>query len=215
MFLAIATFFWLSYFPVAIVSVWKILKNRKMFVEQDLRRLFNDPAIIFQITTRSATNTSVVKRGIQSIIRSAHKVNFYNYQISVVTDDPEDERTLKGMKCEVVVVDPTFQTNAIRKGRALQYAVEHLRNPYDANIFAPESTTLVYSDALLGVAIPTLPLRWLGMSPIGVLNVVVILAFAASAAAAYLFVRLVTGGANAALLYLGKRLAGGRVLPHT
>ena len=62
LFLAIATFFWLSYFPVAIVSVWKIFKNRKVFVEQDLRHVFNDPAIIFQITTRSATNTSVVAR---------------------------------------------------------------------------------------------------------------------------------------------------------
>jgi beta-1,4-mannosyltransferase len=127
MFLAIATFFWLSYFPVAIVSVWKILKNRKMFVEQDLRHLFNDPAIIFQITTRSATNTSVVKRGIQSIIRSAHKMNFYNYQISVVTDDQQDVRTLKNEKCEVVVVEKNYYTNAIKKGRALQYAVEHRR----------------------------------------------------------------------------------------
>src|ERR671925_566251 len=127
MFLAIATFFWLSYFPVAIVSVGKILKNRKMFVEQDLRRLFNDPAIIFQITTRSATNTSVVKRGIQSIIRSAHKVNFYNYQISVVTDDQQDVWTLKNEKCEVVVVEKNYYTNAIKKGRALQYSVEHRR----------------------------------------------------------------------------------------
>jgi beta-1,4-mannosyltransferase len=126
-FIAIATFFWLSYFPVAIVSVWKILKNRKMFVEQDLRRLFNDPAIIFQITTRSATSTSVVERGIQSVTSSAHKVNFHNYQISIVTDDPEDIMTLKNEKCEVVVVEKNYHTNAIKKGRALQYAVEHRR----------------------------------------------------------------------------------------
>ncbi|MGI0039383.1 MAG: glycosyltransferase family 2 protein, partial [Nitrososphaera sp.] len=57
----------------------------------------------------------------------AHKVGYYNYQISVVTDDPDDTRTLKGTKCEVVVVDKSFQTDAIRKGRALQYAVEHRR----------------------------------------------------------------------------------------
>jgi beta-1,4-mannosyltransferase len=126
-FLAIATFFWLSYFPIAIVSVWKILKNRKMFVERDLRRVLNDPAVIFQITTRSATNTSVVKRGIQSIIRSAHDVNFYNYQISVVTDDQQDVWTLKKEKCEVVVVEKNYYTNAIKKGRALQYSVEHRR----------------------------------------------------------------------------------------
>lgn len=127
LFLAIATFFWLSYFPVAIVSVWKIFKNRKVFVEHDLCRVFNDPKIIFQITTRSATNTSVVARGIQSITNSAHKVKFYNYRISVVTDDPRDISTLKNEKCEVVVVEKNYNTHAIKKGRALQFAVEHRR----------------------------------------------------------------------------------------
>jgi egghead protein (zeste-white 4 protein) len=127
LFLAIATFFWLTYFPVAIVSVWKVLKNRKVFVEQDLSRVFNDPGIIFQITTRSATKTLVVKRGIQSIRSSTQKVNFYNYQISVVTDDPQDIWSLKNEKCEVVVVEKNYHTNAIKKGRALQYAVEHRR----------------------------------------------------------------------------------------
>ena len=125
--IAIATFFWLSYVPIAILSVWRILRNRKVFVEQDLRRIHNDPAIIFQITTRSATRTPVVKRGILSITNSAQKVNFYNYQISVVTDDPDDVRTLTNEKCEVVAVDNDFRTNAIKKGRALQYAVEHRR----------------------------------------------------------------------------------------
>ncbi len=80
----------------------------------------------------------------------------------------------------------------------VQYAVQHGRNLYDAPIFVPEKTTLAYSDTLMGVAIPTLPLRWLGMSPIGVLNVSLLLAFASSAAAAYLFVRLVTGSRVAA-----------------
>jgi cellulose synthase/poly-beta-1,6-N-acetylglucosamine synthase-like glycosyltransferase len=127
LFIAIATFFWLSYVPIAFLSVYRILKNRKVFVEQDTRRIHNDPVIIFQITTRSATRTPVVRRGVLSIISSAHKVNFYNYRISVITDDPGDVRTLKNEKCEVVVVDKDFRTNAIKKGRALQYAVEHRR----------------------------------------------------------------------------------------
>lgn len=79
----------------------------------------------------------------------------------------------------------------------VQYAVTHGKSVYDANIFAPQQTTLAYSDTLLGIAIPTLPLRWLGMSPIGVLNVSLILGFAASAAAGYLLVRLVTGSCTA------------------
>src|SRR5581483_9181756 len=124
---AIATFFWLSYVPIAALSLYKLVKNRNIFVEKDLRRIHNDPAIIFQITTRSATKTPVVKRGIFSIINSAHQVNFYNYQISVVTDDSQDAKTLESEKCEVVVVDKEFHTNAIKKGRALQYAVEHRR----------------------------------------------------------------------------------------
>jgi egghead protein (zeste-white 4 protein) len=125
-FVAVAMFFWLSYVPVAMISVWKTFKNRKLFVEKDLCRLFNDSfSIIFQITTRSATKTSVVRRGIQSITSSAEKVSFYNYQISVVTDDPQDIWTLRNERCEVVVVDRNYHTNAIKKGRALQYAVEH------------------------------------------------------------------------------------------
>ena len=125
-FVAVAIFFWLSYVPVAMISVWKTFKNRKVFVEKDLCRLFSDSfSIIFQITTRSATKTSVVKRAIQSITSSAEKVSFYNYQISVVTDDPQDKWTLRNERCEVVVVDKNYHTNAIKKGRALQYAVEH------------------------------------------------------------------------------------------
>ncbi|MER3407868.1 MAG: hypothetical protein C4292_03615, partial [Nitrososphaera sp.] len=80
--------------------------------------------IIFQITTRSATKTPVVRRGVQSVIDSAHKARFQSYIVSV---DPADAKTLKGAGCEVVVVDKKFRTNAIRKGRALQYAVEHRR----------------------------------------------------------------------------------------
>ncbi|MDQ3948391.1 MAG: glycosyltransferase family 2 protein [Thermoproteota archaeon] len=125
-FIAVAMFFWLSYVPVAMISVWKAFKNRKLLVERDLcHHLFNDSFIIFQITTRSATKTSVVKRGIQSITSSVEKVSFYNYQISVVTDDPQDRWTLNNERCEVVVVEKNYHTNAIKKARALQYAVEH------------------------------------------------------------------------------------------
>ena len=124
-FLAIAMFFWFSYVPVAMISVWKTVKNRKLLVERNLSRLLNDSSIIFQITTRSATKTTVVRRGIQSITSSAEKVELANYQISVVTDDPRDGWTLKDEKCEVVVVEKNYHTNAIKKGRALQYAVEH------------------------------------------------------------------------------------------
>jgi hypothetical protein len=93
------------------------------------------------------------------------------------------------------VYDAVFQAWTIDW---VQFAVEHGHNPYNTNMFAPEHQTLAYSDTLIGIAIPTLPLRWLGINPIGVLNISLILGFAASAAAAYLFVRLVTGSRVAA-----------------
>ena len=125
--IAIAMFFWLSYVPVAITSVWRTVKNRKLFVEVDLSFQFNKSSIIFQITTRSATRTSVVKRGIRSIINSAHEISFYNYQITVVTDDPQDRWTLRRERCEVVVVEKSYHTDEIKKGRDLQFEVDSRR----------------------------------------------------------------------------------------
>src|SRR5918996_274021 len=119
--------FWFSTIPVAFLTLGRFLKNRNTFVEQDLRRIYNDPTIIFQITTRSATMTPVVKRGIDSIIDSSLKINYRNYQISIITDDPKDKATLNGINCEVILVDKKFTSSAIKKGRALQYAVEHRR----------------------------------------------------------------------------------------
>jgi len=60
----------------------------------------------------------------------------------------------------------------------IQYAADHAINIYNAPMFVPEHTTLAYSDTLAGVAVPLLPLHWLGMSPLGVLNVAVLLGFA-------------------------------------
>jgi cellulose synthase/poly-beta-1,6-N-acetylglucosamine synthase-like glycosyltransferase len=105
------------------------IKNRNTFVEKDLKSIFPEHNIIFQITTRSATKTDVVRRGVQSILDSAREINYKNYQISVITDDPNDIRTLVDIpKCKVVVVDKNFRTSAIKKGKALQYAVEHRRS---------------------------------------------------------------------------------------
>src|SRR5215217_7208141 len=130
LFLVISTF-WFSSIPVACLTLIRFLKNRDIFVEKDLKRIHNDPIIIFQITTRSATKTPVVKRGIDSIISSSHKIKYSNYFISVVSDDLDDVTTLScfggNHNFEVIIVDKKFTSNAIKKGRALQYAVEHRR----------------------------------------------------------------------------------------
>src|SRR5919205_505308 len=130
LFVVISTF-WFSSIPVAFLTLIRFLKNRDIFVEKDLKRIHNDPIIIFQITTRSATKTPVVKRGINSIISSSHKIKYSNYFISVVSDDLDDVTTLScfggNHNFEVIIVDKKFTSNAIKKGRALQYAVEHRR----------------------------------------------------------------------------------------
>lgn len=125
--MVVVTSFWFSTIPVAFLTLTRLLRNRRIFVETDLRRIHNDPEIIFQITTRSATRTPVVIRGVESIIESCSKVNYGSYEISVVTDDEKDKGTLSNHKCEVIVVDKEYSTNAIKKGRALQYAVEFRR----------------------------------------------------------------------------------------
>src|ERR671923_2835806 len=125
--LLVISTFWFSSIPVAFLTLIRFLKNRSVFVEKDLKGIQNDPIIIFQITTRSATNTPVVKRGINSVISSCNEINYYKYEISVVTDDPKDTTTLINNSCRVIVVDSKFSTYAVKKGRALQYAVEYRR----------------------------------------------------------------------------------------
>jgi len=85
--------------------------------------------------------------------------------------------------------DPRFQAWTIDW---VQHKLGAPGSLFDANIFFPEPHTLAYSDSLLGIAIPLLPLRWLGVSPIGQLNVALLLGFATSAASGYLFGRVVT-----------------------
>jgi egghead protein (zeste-white 4 protein) len=147
--------FWFSTIPVAFLTLGRFLKNRNTFVEQDLRRIYNDPTIIFQITTRSATMTPVVKRGIDSIIDSSLKINYRNYQISIITDDPKDKDTLNDINCEVIIVDKKFKSSAIKKGRALQYAVEHRRktgkNISNYWIFHMDDESYVTSQTILSL----------------------------------------------------------------
>lgn len=85
--------------------------------------------------------------------------------------------------------DPRFQAWTI------DWVQHALGRPglFDANIFAPERQTLAYSDSLIGIAVPLLPLRWAGLTPIGVWNVALLVGYASSAAAGYLAGRVVTG----------------------
>jgi egghead protein (zeste-white 4 protein) len=125
---SLLTLLWLINIPIALLAISRFISNKGMFITSDLRRIRNDPTIIFQITTRSATRTPVVKRGIHSIIDSCKKVEYDNYKISVITDDESDILSLAEFACEVVVIPKSFKTFAIKKGRALQYAIVNRRS---------------------------------------------------------------------------------------
>jgi thymidine kinase len=154
--IAVFTAFWFSSVPVAFLTLIRFLRNRDIFIGRNLQRIKSDPLIIFQITTRSATKTApVVKRGIDSIIRSCQKIKYKNYRILVVTDDPDDTHSLSQLDCKVLLVDKKFQANAIRKGRALHYAVDYRRkvgeNTPEYWIFHMDEESYVTSQTILSL----------------------------------------------------------------
>jgi hypothetical protein len=138
------------------LTLIRFIRNRKIFIEKDLQRIHNDPIIIFQITTRSATKTTVVERGIYSIINAANKINYCNYKISVVTEDEKDKGKFEELKnCEIIKVDKEYKTNAIKKSRALQFAVEHRRKRLENTskfwIFHMDDESYVTNQTLLSL----------------------------------------------------------------
>jgi len=151
----ILTVIWLLNIPIAFIAIVRCFTNYQIFIHKDPVRIHNDPAIIFQITTRSATNTPVVLRGLSSIIDSCSQINYSNYRISVVTDDIRDIQVLSKRKCEVVFVDKSFKTSAIKKGRALQFGVNHrresLENTKDYWIFHMDDESFLTSQTVLSL----------------------------------------------------------------
>src|SRR5947207_3117158 len=60
--------------------------------------------------------------------------------------------------------------DAVVQAWAIDWVQHAIRSPahlFDANIFAPQPDTLGYTDPLIGIAIPLLPLRWMGVSAVG------------------------------------------------
>lgn len=85
------------------------------------------------------------------------------------------------------VADAPFQAWTIDH---VQWALTGGGSLWDAPIFAPNRNTLAYSDSLIGIAVPLLPLRWLGVGPLAQLNIALLLGIATSAGGGYLFGRV-------------------------
>jgi len=80
---------------------------------------------------------------------------------------------------------------------SLTHAPLHL---YAAPILHPGKYALAYSENMLGIAVPMLPLYLAGVPPIAIHNIAMLLGFALSAYAAYVLARMITGSTTAALV---------------
>jgi egghead protein (zeste-white 4 protein) len=127
----LAVFLWLAYLPVAVVFLKGWINNRKSYVNTNLTRIHNDPFINFQIMTRSARASDVVRRGIESINSSCKQIAYSDYSICVVTEDPLDLSYVSGARVLVVPREYKTEKGAIRKARAMQYAIEVRRSEGD------------------------------------------------------------------------------------
>lgn len=79
----------------------------------------HSPRIMFQITSKECLET--VKKGVTSIMRSCYEVGFTNYDIWVVTDNPNPLR-FTDSRVRVIVVPDEFESMAKYKARALEYS---------------------------------------------------------------------------------------------
>jgi egghead protein (zeste-white 4 protein) len=153
----VVVFIWLTYLPVAAISITRWIQNRTRYLRAQPPRQPNDPHLIFQITTRSSAASDVVPRGIHAIRRAAAAIAFTDYEVCVVTDDPQDPAHLADAGCEVVVVPRRYATphGTIRKARALHYAVEHRRrrhaNTDEAWIYHLDEESYVTVQTLLAL----------------------------------------------------------------
>jgi len=80
---------------------------------------------------------------------------------------------------------------------ALPTAPAHV---FDTNIFYPDRRTLAYSETLIAPGIAAAPLRWLGVGPILVYNIVFLSGFIVSGVGVALLVRRLTGRPAAGVL---------------
>ncbi|HMD34479.1 MAG TPA: glycosyltransferase family 39 protein, partial [Vicinamibacterales bacterium] len=94
--------------------------------------------------------------------------------------------------------DPLLNTWALAwVAHELPIAPAHL---FDANIFHPERRTLAFSETLLAPGLAAAPLRWAGLGPILIYNIVFLSGFIVSGMGTALLVRRLTGRADAGIL---------------
>jgi egghead protein (zeste-white 4 protein) len=127
---------WVTYLPYGCSFVYHYLKYRRAFINtrasiEDVREFERrGKELWFQITTRTLlSGFAHFSKAIHAIEEACKEANFSRYKIVVVADKEEGDEAIKEhleKKGIIVVLCPSdYRTNAIRKARALQYAVEH------------------------------------------------------------------------------------------
>jgi egghead protein (zeste-white 4 protein) len=134
---------WLAYLPYGLAFLANYARNRHVFLYKPngiLPRI--GATIIFQITTVSLTrNLDIVERGIASIRSSARALQLSSFKIVTVSDDPMDASTDADVD-EVIVVPSSYECNALKKARSLNYAAER----YKETVRGLEKTWIFHID---------------------------------------------------------------------
>jgi len=82
----------------------------------------------------------------------------------------------------------------------VQYAIANRRPLFHANVFHPSPWSLTFTENLIGLAVPLMPLRLLDISPVTLHNVGVLGGFALSGWCAYLLARSIGVARSAAII---------------
>jgi hypothetical protein len=82
----------------------------------------------------------------------------------------------------------------------VQYAIANRQPLFHANVFHPSLWSLTFTENLIGLAVPLMPLRLLGLSPVTLHNLAVLAGFAVSGWCAYLLARTIGVGRSAAII---------------
>src|SRR5712664_1218624 len=119
---------WLAYLPYGLAFLFNYVRNRHVFLYKPngiLPRI--GATIIFQITTVSVTeNLDIVERGVASIRRSARELKLNSFKVVTVSDDPRDVSTNADVD-EAIVVPSSYDCNALKKARSLNYAAQRYK----------------------------------------------------------------------------------------
>ena len=124
---------WATYLPYGGQFVYNYLRYRKDFTFKATGAAPSvDDHVVFQVTTTSVTkNSRLVKETVERIREACSSLGFTNYSVRTLSDDPADASNPFGVD-RVMVTPSDYETDAVRKGRSMQYAVETYRSePWD------------------------------------------------------------------------------------